>query len=410
MRKEEFGNILFVGGVFQKNKRNLIKKKSKGPIQYAADILQWNFINGIEKNISKNIEILNAVFIGSYPKYYKDIFIKKELWSHNKISTDVDVSFINIFGVKNIFRAINIKKEILKWCKKDLNNRNIIIYSMHLPFIYAATEIKKKISDLNIILIAPDLPEFMDLSVKKNILKEFLKNIDKNLIYKRLKNVDSFILLTKYMKEKMNLSESQRYEIIEGMCECSTIEELNVNNINKSEKVILYTGTLQKQYGILDLLEAFNKLNYKDLKLWICGDGDAKSDVIKAAEKDKRITYFGQVSREKALELQRKSNILVNPRKASGEYTKYSFPSKTMEYLLAGKPIIMRKLEGIPEEYKNYIFFTKDDSVEALRLEINKLYNISNDELYRIGIVGREFVVNEKNYIIQSKKMIKLLK
>ncbi|WP_447405957.1 glycosyltransferase [Clostridium perfringens] len=410
MKKSNFKNILFIGGVFQKDKEKNIVKKSKGPIQYAANTLQWNFINGIEENINRNIEILNAVFVSSYPKYYDEIWIKKELWSHKDDSNDIDIGFLNLFGIKNVFRCINIKKNIFKWYKKDLNNRNIIIYSMHLPFIYAAVEVKKIFNDLNIVLIVPDLPEFMDLSMNKNKIKKFLKNIDRKVIYSKLKYIDSFVLLTEHMKEKLNISENQKYEVIEGMCESNINFSNKINSISDKEKILLYTGTLQKQYGILDLLEAFSNLNHCNLKLWICGDGDAKDDVILACKENKKITYFGQVCRNEALKLQEKSTILVNPRRSSGEYTKYSFPSKTMEYLLAGKPVVMRKLDGIPKEYEEYLFFTKDDSVDSLTNEIYKLYMKSDEELEYIGRKGKEFVVNEKNYIVQSNKLINLLK
>ena len=38
----------------------------------------------------------------------------------------------------------------------------------------------------------------------------------------------------------------------------------------------------------------------------------------------------------------------VNPRQNNEEFTKYSFPSKTMEYLASGVPVVAYKLDGIP--------------------------------------------------------------
>ena len=45
----------------------------------------------------------------------------------------------------------------------------------------------------------------------------------------------------------------------------------------------------------------------------------------------------------------------MNPRSADAEYTKYSFPSKTIEYLATGVPVVMNRLPGIPEEYEYFV-------------------------------------------------------
>ena len=65
--------ILFVGGVFLDKQKEYINKNSKGAIQYAANSLQWNYIHGIENNLLNKIDLLNAVFVGTFPKYFNKI-------------------------------------------------------------------------------------------------------------------------------------------------------------------------------------------------------------------------------------------------------------------------------------------------------------------------------------------------
>ena len=64
---------------------------------------------------------------------------------------------------------------------------------------------------------------------------------------------------------------------------------------------------------------------------------------------------MGQVSLNEARALQKTADVLVNPRLNEGEYTKYSFPSKTMEYLSTGRPVVCYKLDGIPDEYDKHL-------------------------------------------------------
>lgn len=76
--------------------------------------------------------------------------------------------------------------------------------------------------------------------------------------------------------------------------------------------------------------------------------------------------------------LQVKCDVLVNPRSNNDEFTKYSFPSKTMEYLLSGSKVVMYPLSGIPQEYFEFITVVEGDSVEDLKILLLPLAKIWN--------------------------------
>ena len=92
-----------------------------------------------------------------------------------------------------------------------------------------------------------------------------------------------------------------------------------------------------------------------DAQLWICGAGDMEGAVKEAAKKDPRIQFKGFLPKSEISALQTQCDVLVNPRTDEGEYTKYSFPSKTMEYLLSGSKVVMYRLPGIGDEYYRFI-------------------------------------------------------
>ena len=50
------------------------------------------------------------------------------------------------------------------------------------------------------------------------------------------------------------------------------------------------------------------------------------------------------------------ADVLVNPRPNNEEYTKYSFPSKNIEYLMTGKPVVAYMLDGMPAHYKKFLY------------------------------------------------------
>lgn len=404
MKKER---IIIIGGVFPKESEAIIYKLSKKPIQSAANALQWSYIDGLIYN-NQNITLFNLPFISSYPAGYSKLFIRKGVFSSSRNIYGINVSFNNLTGYKLFSRYINLKKSLLKWFRVNNSKTTIIIYSVHIPFILAAARIKKKYPKTKIILIVPDLPEYM--SNRNDIVYKLYRKITKRIYDYVYPKIDSFVLLSPYMNNIINPA-NKPYKVIEGIYNQKDEECLETNRelIKHDLKVILYTGTLCARYGILNLIEAFNKLNDSRLELHICGDGDAKSDVLNYCKNNRKIKYLGQLSRDKIIKMQREAFLLVNPRLPNEIFTKYSFPSKTMEYLASGTPSLIYKLEGIPQEYFSYCFYPKDNNIESLTEKIKEILSFREKDLFVFGNKARDFIINHKNPKIQTEKLVDLI-
>ena len=133
--------------------------------------------------------------------------------------------------------------------------------------------------------------------------------------------------------------------------------------------------------------------------------------IKKCIFKDNRIKYLGIIDHSAALDYQTEAFLLINPRSAEGEFTKYSFPSKIMEYLASGTPTLIYALPGIPEEYYKYCYVIKENQqdVNVLSNYIMTLYNKPQDELSKTGALAREFIINNKSSIVQSQRIMDLL-
>ncbi|MEE0929161.1 MAG: glycosyltransferase [Acutalibacteraceae bacterium] len=263
--------------------------------------------------------------------------------------------------------------------------------------------IKKKHPDVKVGIVCPDLPcEFGILP--KNKFKAAIRCHHGKKLFKYTKYCDFFAILTEAMKHPLKIGE-RKYTVIEGICNGTAPENLQKCN----NKAILYTGTLNRQFGILTLLEAFSLIEDPEAQLWICGSGDSKEAVEAAAEKDCRIKFFGYVTKDRASELQQKAFMLINPRQNEGEYTKYSFPSKTMEYMLNGKPVLMYRLDGIPAEYDPYLNYIEGNSAEDIKNAICKIFDADADEIALKAQSAARFVAENKNSAVQAKKILDLI-
>ena len=143
------------------------------------------------------------------------------------------------------------------------------------------------------------------------------------------------------------------------------------------------------------------------LLLW--GAGDAQDKIRAAGKEDPRIEYRGQLPRDGVLCLQRRAAVLVNPRRNIGEYTKYSFPSKLMEYLASGVPVAAYRLDGMPAAYERYIAYIPGDSPQELADTLERLLRLSPQARRDMGGRAREWVLREKGRKPQAGKILEML-
>jgi glycosyltransferase involved in cell wall biosynthesis len=393
--------LIFIGCLYPKDRLDEIKK-STGYLDFAADAFQWALLNGFELN-SVPVRVITLPNLRDFPKYYNKVYVKSSKFSHRIGREDRCLGFITIPIIKHISKYLTLRHSMIKTIEQS-GGIHLIVYGIHSPYLKAVEKIKIKNKRIKAYLIVPDLPEFM--SDNQNKVYRFLKNIDEKIIFKSLRYIDGFILLTQHMAGCLPIGDKP-FMVMEGIYNTND----NIGEVPKEPyKTILYTGSLERRYGILDLVKAFVRIDRPDYRLWLCGNGDALNEIKKAQKNDTRIRYFGILPRNEALKLQRMATVLVNPRHSSEEYTKYSFPSKTMEYLASGTPTLMCRLPCLPKEYEPYIYFFDDESVEGMRNKIIEICEKSREELGEFGKKAAKFIRDEKNEAAQTKRIIEFIK
>ncbi|MFZ4798388.1 MAG: glycosyltransferase [Bacteroidia bacterium] len=393
--------VLFLGCMYPHDRLEELNINSITSIDYAANNLQWALVKGLDY-FYPDMQIITLPAIQSFPLKYKKFRFKESKFSHNINSDDLCLGFVNFPILKHFSRYYSIKKKINEIFRYQ-NEVLIIIYSIQTPFLAAIKAIIKSGKKIKVCLIVPDLPQYM--SDNTNHIYLFLKKIDIIMIKKLIVNVNYFVFLTQHMAKALHV-ENKPNVTIEGIFDPLISFQ---TSRPKQQKTILYTGTLAQRYGILYLLEAFSKIKDREYKLWICGDGDTNEIIKEAAKTDSRILFMGLKPHKEILELQQCASVLVNPRTSEGEFTKYSFPSKTMEYLASGTPTVLFKLEGIPNEYFKHCFVVEEETIDALKNTIIEVCEMDEKLRLDIGLKAKSFIFEKKNPKIQCEKIIKML-
>ena len=366
--------ILFLCGVFGEESYLEVIEHSRGGVEFSANIIEKRLIKGFV-DAGYDTEVISAPYIGAYP-------VRSDVFRFNGFSCDNGeykyVKFNNVWGIRNYSRAVAVKKSLSDLVSlKD--EKLLVIYGAHTPFLDAAAYVKKKDPSVKICLYIPDLPQYMNLNASKSLLYRVAKKFDIYKMYRLMRSVDSFVLLTEQMKNMLPI-EDKPYFVAEGVLPEEVLNSKKTNG-STSEKRIVYTGKLNGRFGIKELVRSFEHLTDPDFRLILCGNGDCSSYVAKAAKGDKRIIFSGQISPDEAKKIQNEADVLVNPRMDTDEYTKYSFPSKIIEYLLTGNPVVSYMLDGMPQEYSGFIYEIKEGSDSALAIAnaVRDAYNDSRE-------------------------------
>ena len=303
--------------------------------------------------------------------------------------------FFNFPVIKQLTIIIKIFLYIVRWILKNKKDDiHIIIdgtfYTGMISLWLASKVVKTKTA-----AIIVDYYPYMSPSRNR---------ISQKIYYKLLKNIDSFVFVTKQLEELIN-SEHKKYMIMEGLVS----NDFSPISIEEIGNCCVYAGGLHDVYGVKNLVDAFHESDLK-YSLHLYGNGDAIDYIKKIGKKDERIIYKGVVSHESLLHIESAAKLLVNPRPVNGKLdTRYNFPSKLMEYMQSGRPVITTKLLGIPDDYNNYMFFFEGDTKENIRKGLERVLSLDEKELSFFGEQAKKYVNENKNNTVIAKKIYGLI-
>lgn len=397
--------LIFVGGIFPKEKLEELEQ-TLGFRDVPADTLQKSIIQGIESNTGKHLTIFNLYFIHAF--FSKRICrMQPYTWAGALGGTNYNLPFLHFREYTLFSKSHVLRKYLGRWLKKNNPNgkTKVLVYSAYFPFLKGLAPLKRKYN-LEICLIVPDLPIYMGLQAKKTLHNKVALSVSDTLFRKYLPVVDSFVFLTEQMGEVLNPS-GKPHVVIEGIASDQYVyKELQPQ---QNPRIVLYSGGLQEKYGISVLLEATQMIQETDVEFRFYGSGDAVGLIQDYAKKDSRIRYLGTIAIQDLHDVQQISTVLVNPRQNNETFTKYSFPSKNLEYMLSGRPTVAYKLDGMPAEYEDYLWMPKDNSAAALAVCIRSVLQMPFSQQQKAGERARRFVLENKNCITQTKKILELL-
>lgn len=305
---------------------------------------------------------------------------------------------MNLKGLKQLSQRLSVRRCLRSIRKKQVDA--VLLYSVYAPVAAPVRKACRKYGVPCYCIIA-DLPADMYENRKMNPLKKLLSRLYTQKAVKLQSGFDGYIYLTEAMAQVVD--PKAPYIVVEGIADSALYSSFLPA---ERKKAVMYAGALNEKYGIRSLAEAFLSLDLPDWELWIYGQGDLSDYFAALAKKELRIRYFGRVDRAKVLKAEAEASLLVNPRPVGESYTRYSFPSKTIEYMLSGTPLLMTQLEGVPPEYFHYVYSAGDGSAEALKRALSGALEESEAQRRQKGSEARAFILSRSAASQQAKRIL----
>lgn len=391
-------NILFLGVICSEKLISEIINKKIGNPHTAAQKYNRLLMEGIVKN--PDIFTLKVV---SQPEYNLKQLIKSFKETQNGVNY-LYLTYCKYKSIKLTINSIKLLYLVAKWKFQARKTDHYLmfdvlhLYSALMAFFYS------KIMRIKKITIITDLPDYIPNTISQKSVITKLRNYLENFI---IKNSDVHIALTQQTLIHIN-TPLKKSIIIEGLVN-NSVHVPNLTNENIKNKIIHYSGGLYENYGVKALIEAFMQIPDNSIEFHLFGNGDLVDYVNACQHSDHRIKYFGYQSNQVVIEDQLNSFILVNPRFSCDDFTKYSFPSKTVEYMASGVPLLTNRLEGIPSEYFNYAFIFEEETIDGYKKTLEKIIKYPKNEMIEFGKRAQNFVLDNKNNKLQALRLHKIL-
>lgn len=337
--------------------------------------------------------------------YTKRIWVNKSNEVEDGIRYEY-MPFINIPVLKHLCIFICSFFNVLKWGLKGSKDKAIICDVLCVSSSMGSL-LASKLCNLKSVAVVTDIFDQM-VGQKSTGLKALLKKLAGVLNRIYVSHFDKYILLTEAMNGLVN-PKDKSYIVMEGLCDKKLVDEKFTSHKKSYPKVVMYAGGLEERYGMKILVDAFKTIQDEDIELHLYGSGSYVDQLIMEIEKDNRIKFWGVKANAEIVEAEYRATLLVNPRFTTEEFTKYSFPSKNIEYMVSGTPLLTTKLPGMSEEYYPYIYLIEDETVEGYAKTLSDILRQSDEILAKKGRIARDFVLNKKNNVNQAGRIIEFI-
>ena len=353
---------------------------------FATHKFSWSVIRSLHKKFDFVYNI-SSCDIRNYPAVPK-LYFPPFFFSRSGVK-GCFIGFVNYLFLKHLSRIL-ILTFILSGVVLRYRSRYILVHGTHTPFMLVAVLIKL-FSRARILILLTD--QHGRVVSSDGWVGRLLRSFDTVLMRALLYRFDAYICLSFAFISKFDLHNAI---VVPGILSEDFKVSINANRALASEAPksvdVVFAGGISEENGVDRLIQAFFELRNSNARLIFYGAGPLVEDVRLAAVRDLRISYGGVLIGDELSRGLLSASLLVNPRPVGEEFAQTSFPSKLIEYMATGVPVLTTPLMCIPDDLNDCLYFTDGDSSECILKALVNVLRIAPGERHRVGSLAAKKV------------------
>ncbi|CAN5652727.1 hypothetical protein BH23GEM9_BH23GEM9_22640 [soil metagenome] len=358
---------------------------------------QLSLMLGLSRHLPGAVTAFSAVPSVAYPRGRFRLVRSSRIQLEGRELELKLLGFVNATGAKEFSLAATILASLLRWGRVTQGTRRtIVVYNVFSPFSLPVLAAARLLGAKAVAVVA-DTPHGL---YEFRRARGLLERLDFAVQVRIIQRFDGVVALTPHISE--DFAAGRPSLLLEGGID----EALDPPDAPLAEgPVCMFSGTLNRVNGVSLMLDGFALVDDPRARLWVFGGGELQDAVREAARRDSRITYFGIKPNAEVRRRQQEAMLLINPRYSNNVLTRYTFPSKLLEYMASGRPVLTTALAGIPEDYYRYVFRLDAETPEGLAAAVSRIIAEPADQLAAKGREAREFVLRHKSWERQSQRV-----
>lgn len=358
----------------------------------AANLFQLNFLSALCKSRTLKAEIYSYLPTPSFPKYRQLIYGGKR----DRLGDGTVVRFlpfINLGPLKIVSLGIISFAKTLSWAwrNRDAKRRIVISYNLNAPpawpLLLACRLTKSEY-----------MPFIMDIYVPgEAVANNWMRRLEFDNQKKIIPRVDGLLVANKAIVE--DFARGHNSLLMDGGVPENFLATFR-NPIEKGIRPfhVVYAGRLCPLKGVDLLLDAISEVKDSNIRFTITGTGPMHDRVKKAAMMDPRITYTGLIPRRDLMDVYKSADLVLNLQRTDNQTHRYVFPSKVVECLATGVPLLTTRTGHAESEFGPFAILLEDETPQGLATRILEIMSWTEKRRFEIGCSAQDYISKNRTW------------
>lgn len=366
------------------------------PIQTHA--FAWAIVKALQES-GLRIDLLSAESVSNFPRNRR-IWFRGHRFSSDGTAGE-SLGFLNIVGLKHLTRfgsCLLRGTAALRRARPAV----LLIHGVHSPFLWYGV-LARRLLRMSTVVLVTDPPGVVLPGDSR--LVRMLKAIDVPLVRAALSQVDGVIALTEQLATEY--APGRPRLVMEGIYADPTdaADPVEPEPVAEDRTLLLYAGGLSSDYGVDRLVRAVEALGDRPVELRTFGRGELADWIDRRAATGELIDRHRFTTRGEVCNAYLGADVLIQPRPLGHRAAGCSFPSKLLEYMASGTPVLTTRLPGIPPDYEPYVYWIENDSSEGISESLQRVLDLPTAQREETGRRAADFIRSTRGPAAQGRRM-----